>query len=823
MKRTCLLAIVALVLSAGTETGAFVPLRTSGGVDYAWDLSRAAPNVVGDRVTFYLHPDGSKDLPASEALAAARAALASWGSVEHSALAFTEDPTRPANRRKSGDRVNLIKWVSGELGPFVFGTTWPTYQDGHLVDADILMNEDVQLSSTLSLLWTTQEPGGPRSADIQGVLTHEWGHAIGLDHEAIHGSTMYYAAYAGSTYFRTLHEDDRAAVRTLYPDTDTARETGIVRGTADVAGRTNDRGVHVIAIDADSGEVATARMSEPDGSYAVTGLLPGNYLLVAAPFVRLSTLNDYWSSSATRFLPAVLTATGGNGDYARVIHVRGGDEIGGADFLLENADDPAESNDGPATAFPLRIGDAIAARLESGDDEDWYFFSGTKGQTIDIRVHSLQIGGTADPHLQLLDRGGARVLRANGDVRDPVIYGARVEGPDTDARIASYTLPSTGTYHLRVREEALQGTADHSAFYVLTLTRDPEAPSAPASTYSATPDVIHADGSETSELRVVPHNAMGEIIGEGVAVTFVANGGGTIGPVSYRGGGEYGATLTASLGGPGDSIDVTMTRDGATATAEGALSIRYIGVADGANSDFFAEPRRLPADGVSTAEVTLVPRDATGYPIGPGRTVTFDVGTATGLPAADLGDGSYVTTVTAAAGPDIVTVRASVDGTDLGRELPVWSGFDLLAVVTAVGAEVEDVAVLPGLKPAIAKRLVKAAGKLAGARSIRLVVEGGEVDALKDVVKAAKQIRKAQKKAHRTASGAIDLEPALIELATAARETARAAIDGAPPDGGKRLEQAELKLAAGDAAMGAGKYDRAIRRYRDALRKAVSP
>jgi len=822
MSRACLLIVFALAISAGVETGAFVPLRTGGGVDYVWDLSRAQPNVISGRITYYLDPKGSQDLDTSAALAAARAGIESWGNVPHCALAFTEDSSRPATKRRSGDRINLIKWTSGDLGPFVFASTWPTFESGKLTDADIIMNEDVRLNSTLALTWSTSKVGTPKSADIQGVVTHEWGHAIGLDHEAIQGATMYYAAAAGSIYFRTLHTDDMAAVTALYPDTDKDRKTGTIRGVADVAGRSNDRGAHVVAIDASTGEVVAAKMSEPDGRYVLDALPPGSYHLVAAPFVLLNTLNTYWGSSDTSFRPSVLSTSGVNGDFATVLHVEGGQEVTGADFTLVTENRPTEPNDGPREAFNLLIGDAVVGRLETGDDEDWFSFFGTKGQTVDVHVHSAQIGGTADPSIRILDREGARTLRSNADIRDPVIYGYRVEGPNTDARIRNYTLPATGTYYLRVREESLLGTGDRSAFYALTLTQDPIGPSAALSDYSIAPDAIHADGRATAEIRVVPRNAFGEAIGEGVTIALTATGGGSIGPVTYRGAGVYGATLTAANGGPGDSIDVAMTRNGATSGASGVLSILYIGIVDADQSVFFTEPRRIPADGKSTATVTLVPMDATGYPIGTGRTVSVSTSIATPVDitsAVDVGDGTYRSLVTAPAKSGHSTLQAMVDGKALGREVTVFFGFDLLTVITDIEDEAEAVAAVDDLHSKVTKKLMKAAERLARARATLTADAEAAAGALKNVAKAAEKLKKAEK----SAKGEIDLVPARTELAQAAREAARTAIDGATPDNAKRLQQAEARLAAGDEALGAGKYYRAIKKYRSALRKAVNP
>lgn len=66
--------------------------------------------------------------------------------------------------------------------------------------------------------------GGPQPWDLQGVITHEYGHALGLDHSTVPGATM--MASAGNQQgidMRTLEADDRAGVQFLYGVRSTAK------------------------------------------------------------------------------------------------------------------------------------------------------------------------------------------------------------------------------------------------------------------------------------------------------------------------------------------------------------------------------------------------------------------------------------------------------------------------------------------------------------------------------------------------------------------------------------------------------------------------
>lgn len=93
-----------------------------------------------------------------------------------------------------------------------------------LVDADILINNETHSFAT---------SGDVTRFDVQGVITHEFGHVLGIAHPANSSrgsSTMFPSTATPGTALRTLETDDVNAVRYLYaaltifvpgPDTNT--------------------------------------------------------------------------------------------------------------------------------------------------------------------------------------------------------------------------------------------------------------------------------------------------------------------------------------------------------------------------------------------------------------------------------------------------------------------------------------------------------------------------------------------------------------------------------------------------------------------------
>ena len=78
---------------------------------------------------------------------------------------------------------------------------------------------------------------------IQAINTHEYGHALGLDHSNVRGATMWPSASYGSTGPRSINSDDQAGVQAIYgaqsssmPFIDEIRGSTAPGGTAIVVG-----------------------------------------------------------------------------------------------------------------------------------------------------------------------------------------------------------------------------------------------------------------------------------------------------------------------------------------------------------------------------------------------------------------------------------------------------------------------------------------------------------------------------------------------------------------------------------------------------------
>ena len=87
--------------------------------------------------------------------------------------------------------------------------------------------------------WTWDD--GPGSVglrwDIQSVMTHEYGHALGLGHSGIGQATMAPSAGAGQTTIRSIHADDIAGVQSVYGLTAATKPT-ITATVADTGANT---------------------------------------------------------------------------------------------------------------------------------------------------------------------------------------------------------------------------------------------------------------------------------------------------------------------------------------------------------------------------------------------------------------------------------------------------------------------------------------------------------------------------------------------------------------------------------------------------------
>jgi hypothetical protein len=231
------------------------------------------------------------------------------------------------------------------------GNSPPAQFVGQVLDADTLFRNDGQATfATPSALVTQQGKG---AYDLESLLIHELGHWFALDHSGVWRSIMFpFAPPPGQSLASRptqvapdapLADDDRAGIRSLYPDPNDSVNIGAIRGrivpanpfalatvpaTSPGSYVSGIFGAQVVAVDAASGAVIAAALSlgscaasnppmQFDGSFDIERLPIGHsYLIYAEPLVGLTTPTDFSgglddlcdsSSAASCTTPAVNT------------------------------------------------------------------------------------------------------------------------------------------------------------------------------------------------------------------------------------------------------------------------------------------------------------------------------------------------------------------------------------------------------------------------------------------------------------------------------------------------------------------------------------
>jgi hypothetical protein len=161
--------------------------------------------------SFFVNPVNA-DVSQSAALAALQTAMNVWNTQSGSAFRFNyAGPTSSTTLANDGQNVVFFR-------PAANGSTIATtysWWDGNnrLIDSDIVFWD-----SGFTFFTGTSGCGVvSNAAYIEDVATHEFGHALGLNHSTVADATMYPSYGYCSQAFRTLAPDDQAAAQSLYP------------------------------------------------------------------------------------------------------------------------------------------------------------------------------------------------------------------------------------------------------------------------------------------------------------------------------------------------------------------------------------------------------------------------------------------------------------------------------------------------------------------------------------------------------------------------------------------------------------------------------
>ncbi|MBC7384722.1 MAG: matrixin family metalloprotease [Cryobacterium sp.] len=161
------------------------------------------------RVTYYVDAT-NQDITSVEALAVIRAAADTWKTQGHSNFEFVYSGAA-ANTAISMDRKNNVFFRSAvaDSGPSTIATTYSwSNGSGSYAEFDMVFWD---------ASYTFVGDGAcSRGMYLQDVATHEFGHALGLDHTAFPGATMYPSISYCSRGQRNLSSDDVAGVQAAY-------------------------------------------------------------------------------------------------------------------------------------------------------------------------------------------------------------------------------------------------------------------------------------------------------------------------------------------------------------------------------------------------------------------------------------------------------------------------------------------------------------------------------------------------------------------------------------------------------------------------------
>jgi uncharacterized protein (TIGR03437 family) len=216
----------------------------------------------------------------SSVLSQVNQAISTWNSVGTSSIRlafgglFNPNTPLPSTAGGQVEFVQLPPGYYGMGGPMVSATIAPNAQFIPILRSMVYLTTDL-----------TQKPGPSYSSTFFLTTVHEIGHSLGLQHTYT-SSAMSTAATRATSLTKPIDADDIAGLSVLYPANNFSSSTGKFSGRVTA----NGSGVHmasVVAIRDSYGAVST--LTNPDGTFEIDGLPPGQYFLYVHPLPAGST------------------------------------------------------------------------------------------------------------------------------------------------------------------------------------------------------------------------------------------------------------------------------------------------------------------------------------------------------------------------------------------------------------------------------------------------------------------------------------------------------------------------------------------------------
>lgn len=380
------------------------------------------------------------------------------------------------------DGQNSISFATAAnlvLDSSVIALTEVTYftSSGQIAEADLIFN-DRNFRFTNQEGDTGKYVDGKRLIYLNDVATHEFGHAYGLDHTSVNLSSMIYTAFSGQYH---LGEDDKTGVRSVYSNGGTY---GSIRGT--VQGRNGGIfGAHVQAIQLNSGKVIAGTLANPDGSFTISDLPPGEYSILFEPFLAdISSVSSYFQNvshrfcGGNRFKRRFYSSCGSNSATVVSVSANSSTNLGTLAPSCAPMGNPMGQPLTKTSALPISNLGAVKFGTIRPGEAHFYKLENASG-TFSARAQSYSLFSNVDLKVELLDEAG-----------DPLSEATSIDNIETPMpggyinydSMASASNMSMGNYYVKITAASQRlyssvypaGFAylDSEGFYLLSLSVD---------------------------------------------------------------------------------------------------------------------------------------------------------------------------------------------------------------------------------------------------------------------------------------------------------------------------------------------------------------
>ncbi len=488
-------ATALVILCSGQMTLATTFTLTQEKKRTYWDSGRL--NLVGN-------PINQSGVSPQDFFSASVKSLQKWAKTSQNLLKFDYwQGTNPEEYESSTlyNGHNSIYFLSNQSGGSQLSSNiialtqlWYDEDSGEILESDIVLN-DIHYNFTMNPADTTGfgsgGPGFGSKVFLEGVITHELGHAFGLSHTGTMQSSMFYMEAPDQSHISC---DDITGIRTIYANSSVNGSMSRITGTIKGEDGKPVFGANVVAISARRGHVLSSALTDNQGRYMLSGLEPGAYALYVEPFyagasalpLSYAGVNSQICSNGN-FGRSFLTHS--DGHALQILHIGQGSTFLAPTFTAKCSPGQGAAvngtigGNGLGSAPDLAIANAHSAVVDRVNlsQAQYYRLPQVSGK-VEVSALGYSLYSFVRTQVDLLDSVGNEI---STQTSDPV-YESETGFKNYDSKLSITGLP-IADYYVRVTATPLSsnyypaGTTsmDSAAFSVISVQVNAPAPTQP--------------------------------------------------------------------------------------------------------------------------------------------------------------------------------------------------------------------------------------------------------------------------------------------------------------------------------------------------------